>query len=318
LQSSKGYQKIVSLLPSATEILFELGLNDRLKGVTHACTYPIEALNKPKIINSSVDVNMLDSTEIDKKIKELALKNEPIFILNNEKIKEIEPDLIIYQNMCEVCAPFDQEIKQIDSILGYFPDQLNLSPKNLNEIFESIIIVGKKIGNLKTAYDKVKELTKRIETIQNEIKGYKKVHNIKKQKIICLEWISPFYIAGHWVPEMVKIIDGINGIGKAGTLSKIISFNEIKEFDPDKIIMMPCGFDIERTLRESKNLDGDKNWNSLKAVLMNEIFMVDANSYFSKPSPRIVTGIEIMAKIVYPELFKELRVPSNSFKKIVI
>jgi iron complex transport system substrate-binding protein len=318
LQSSKGYQKIVSLLPSATEILFELGLDDRLKGVTHACTYPIEALNKPKIINSSVDVNMLDSTEIDKKIKELALKNEPIFILNNEKIKEIEPDLIIYQNMCEVCAPFDQEIKQIDSILGYFPDQLNLSPKNLNEIFESIIIVGKKIGNLKTAYDKVKELTKRIETIQNEIKGYKKVHNIKKQKIICLEWISPFYIAGHWVPEMVKIIDGINGIGKPGSLSKIISINEIKEFDPDKIIIMPCGFDIERTLRESKNLDSDKNWNSLKAVLMNEIFMVDANSYFSKPSPRIVTGIEIMAKIVYPELFKELRVPSNSFKKIVI
>jgi iron complex transport system substrate-binding protein len=169
LQSSKGYQKIVSLLPSATEILFELGLDDRLKGVTHACTYPIEALNKPKIINSSVDVNMLDSTEIDKKIKELALKNEPIFILNNEKIKEIEPDLIIYQNMCEVCAPFDQEIKQIDSILGYFPDQLNLSPKNLNEIFESIIIVGKKIGNLKTAYDKVKELTKRIETIQKRV-----------------------------------------------------------------------------------------------------------------------------------------------------
>lgn len=220
--------------------------------------------------------------------------------------------------MCEVCAPFDQEIKQIDSILGYFPDQLNLSPKNLDEIFESIIIIGKKIGNLKTAYDKVKELTKRIETIQNEIKGYKKVHNIKKQKIICLEWISPFYIAGHWVPEMVKIIDGINGIGKAGTPSKIISFNEIKEFDPDKIIIMPCGFDIERTLKESKILDSDKNWNSLKAVLMNEIFMVDANSYFSKPSPRIITGIEIMAKIVYPELFKELRVPSNSFKKIVI
>jgi iron complex transport system substrate-binding protein len=318
LQSSKGYQKIVSLLPSATEILFELGLDDRLKGVTHACTYPIEALNKPKIINSSIDVNMLDSIEIDKKIKELALKNKPIFILNNEKIREIEPDLIIYQNMCEVCAPFDQEIKQIASILGYFPEQLNLSPKNLDEIFESIISVGKKIGNLKTAYDKVKEFTKRIGTIQNELKKYKQVHKIKKQKIICLEWISPFFIAGHWVPEMVKIIDGINGIGKVGSISKIISINEIKEFDPDKIIIMPCGFGIERTLRESKILDSDKHWNSLKAVLMNEIYMVDANSYFSKPSPRIVTGIEILAKILYPELFKELRVPSNSFKKIVI
>jgi iron complex transport system substrate-binding protein len=318
LQSSKGYQKIVSLLPSATEILFELGLDDRLKGVTHACTYPIEALNKPKIINSSIDVNVLDSIEIDKKIKELALKNKPIFILNKEKIKEIEPDLIIYQNICEVCAPFDQEIKQISSILGYYPEQLNLSPKNIDEIFESIIIVGKKIGNLKTAYDKVKEFTKRIETIQTELKRYKLVHKIKKQKIICLEWISPFFIAGHWVPEMVEIIDGINGIGKVGSFSKIISINEIKEFDPDKIIIMPCGFDIERTLRESKILDSDKNWNSLKAVIMNEIFMVDANSYFSKPSPRIVTGIEIMAKIVYPELFKELTMPSNSFKKIVI
>jgi iron complex transport system substrate-binding protein len=318
LQSSKGYQKIVSLLPSATEILFELGLDDRLKGVTHACNYPIEALNKPKIINSSIDVKKLDSIEIDKEIKELALKNKPIFILNDEKIKEIEPDLIIYQNLCEVCAPFDQDIKQISSILGYFPEQLNLSPKNLDDIFESIIIIGNKIGNLKTANDKVKEINKRIETIQNEIKKYKQVHKIKKQKIICLEWISPFYIAGHWVPEMVKIIDGINGIGKPGSLSKIISINEIKEFDPDKIIIMPCGFDIERTLKESKILEGDKNWNSLNAVLMNEIFVVDANSYFSKPSPRIVTGIEIMAKIVYPELFKELTVPSNSFEKIVI
>ncbi len=261
---------------------------------------------------------MSDSIEIDKKIKELALKNKPIFILNSEKIKEIEPDLIINQNICEVCAPFDQEIKQISSILGYGPKQLDLSSKNLDEIFESIIIVGKKIGNLKIAYDKVKEFTKRIETIKNELKRYKQVHKIKKQKIICLEWISPFYIAGHWVPEMVKIIDGINGIGKAGSFSKIISINEIKEFEPDKIIIMPCGFDIERTLRESKILYIDKNWNSLKAVIMNEIYIVDANSYFSKPSPRIVTGIEILAKILYPELFKELIVPSNSFKKIVL
>jgi iron complex transport system substrate-binding protein len=262
-------------------------------------------------------VDILESLEIDKKIKELALNNNPVFILNSDKIREIEPDLIINQSICEVCAPFDKEIKQISSVLGYTPNQLNLSPKNLNEIFESIIIVGKKIGNLKIAYDKVNEFTKRIGTIQNKLKRYRQIHEIKKQKIICLEWISPFYIAGHWVPEMVKIIDGINGIGRAGVFSKIISINEIMEFEPDKIIIMPCGFDIERTTRESKILEIDKNWNSLKAVKMNEIYMVDANSYFSKPSPRIVTGIEILAKILYPELFKELRVPSNSFKKIV-
>lgn len=138
----------------------------------------------------------------------------------------------------------------------------------------------------------------------------------KKQKIICLEWVSPFYIAGHWVPQMVELVDGINGIGETGGMSKIISIDDIAIFDPDKIIIMPCGFDIEKTRKEVMGLNKDKKWNSLKAVKMQETYVVDANSYFSKPSPRIVTGIEILAKVLHPGLFQDLKIPSGCYSKI--
>jgi iron complex transport system substrate-binding protein len=313
----KEYQKIISFLPSATEILFELDLQDRLKGVTHTCTFPHEALTKSRIINPSFKAEILSSKEIDKKIKELSLNNKPIFVLDSQKIKEIQPDLIISQNMCEVCAPFDGEIQQISKILGYTPKNLILSPKNISEIFKSIVLIGQEIGNIDLALYKVKELNKRIDTIKDALKDFFNIHKITKPKIICLEWISPFYLAGHWVPEMVEIAGGINGIGKIGSPSEIISIDRIREFNPDKIIIMPCGFDIKRTSIESMILRNDKNWNLLKAAEMDEVYFVDANSYFSKPSTRIITGIEILAKILYPDLFKELGIPSECYEKFV-
>jgi iron complex transport system substrate-binding protein len=313
----KEYQKIISFLPSATEILFELNLQDRLKGVTHTCTFPHEALTKSRIINPSFNAEILSSKEIDKKIKELSLNNKPIFVLDSQKIKEIQPDLIISQNMCEVCAPFDGEIQQISKILGYTPKNLILSPKNISEIFKSIVLIGQEIGNIDLALYKVKELNKRIDTIKDALKDFFNIHKITKPKIICLEWISPFYLAGHWVPEMVEIAGGINGIGKIGSPSEIISIDRIREFNPDKIIIMPCGFDIKRTSIESMILRNDKNWNLLKAAEMDEVYFVDANSYFSKPSTRIITGIEILAKILYPDLFKELGIPSECYEKFV-
>jgi iron complex transport system substrate-binding protein len=313
----KEYQKIISFLPSATEILFELDLQDRLKGVTHTCTFPHEALTKSRIINPSFNAEILSSIEIDKKIKELSLNNKPIFVLDSQKIKEIQPDLIISQNMCEVCAPFDGEIQQISKILGYTPKNLILSPKNISEIFKSIVLIGQEIGNIDLALYKVKELNKRIDTIKDALKDFFNIHKITKPKIICLEWISPFYLAGHWVPEMVEIAGGINGIGKIGSPSEIISIDRIREFNPDKIIIMPCGFDIKRTSIESMILRNDKNWNLLKAAEMDEVYFVDANSYFSKPSTRIITGIEILVKILYPDLFKELGIPSECYEKFV-
>jgi iron complex transport system substrate-binding protein len=310
------FEKIISLLPSATEIIFALGLEDRLKGVTHECTYPTGALNKPKIIEPSFDVKNLDSTEIDKKIKEMSFNDQPIFTLNPEKIKDIKPDLIISQDICEVCAPFKREIQQIYSFLGYSPRNISLNPKNIADIFNSITMIGKEVGNSENALKIVQELTKRVEFIGGKITSSSLANRIKKQKIICLEWVSPFYVAGHWIPEMVEIAGGINGIAKKGDSSRIISLDEIMEFDPNKIILMPCGFDIDRTKKEVMLSNIFKNWNSLRAVKMNEIYLVDAGSYFSKPGPRIITGLEVLAKIIHPNLFDSLKVPPRSYIRI--
>jgi iron complex transport system substrate-binding protein len=311
------YQNILSFLPSATEILFELCLGKFLRGVTHACIYPQEANNKPKIISCSIDINNLDSTEIDKKIKELYTNNKKLFVLNLKKIKTIQPDLVISQNVCEVCAPpFENELVKIREILGYMPRNLVLNPKTLDEIIDSIVTVGKEVGNLEMAFRKADQLTTRIKSISDKVKEISKLNN-SKYKIICLEWISPFYVAGHWIPQMVEVAGGLNGIGKKGSQSKIISIDEIESFDPDKIIIMPCGFDLYRTESEFTNfLKNNKRWNSLRAVKMNQIYLVDANSYFSKPNPRIVTGIEIIANILYPDAMENFKVPSGSFKKV--
>jgi iron complex transport system substrate-binding protein len=310
------YEKIISLLPSATEILFELGLDDRLKGVTHECNYPMGALNKPKIIQPSFDVKKLDSTDIDKKIKEMSFYEQPIFTLNSEKIIDIKPDLIISQDICEVCAPFKREIQQIYSFLDYSPRNISLNPENIADIFESITMIAKEVGNTGKALEIVQELTKRTGFIEQKIKSSNLVNRIKKQKIICLEWVSPFYVAGHWIPEMVEMAGGVNGAAKKGDSSRMISIDEIMDFDPDKIIFMPCGFDIDRTKKEVMALSNVKNWDSLRAVRMNEIFLVDAGSYFSKPSPRVVIGLEVLAKIIHPDLFDDLRVPNRSYIRI--
>lgn len=310
------YNKIISFLPSATEILFEIGLDDELKGVTHECTYPIKASSKPQIIYPSFDVNSLNSSEIDKKIRDLSINNKPIFIIDSEKVKEIKPDLIISQNLCEVCAPFSREIQQVISFLGYTPRNLELNPKNICDIFESIILIGQETLNIQKAQHLVNRLTERIDWVKQKLKNSDMGKKVKKQKIICLEWVSPFYIAGHWVPQMVELVDGINGIGKTGDLSKIVLIDDIVNFDPDKIIIMPCGFDLDKTCKEVTDLNKDKKWNSLKAVKIEETYVVNANSYFSKPSPRIVTGIEILAKILHPNLFEELKIPSDCFIKL--
>ncbi len=310
------YNKIISLLPSATEILFELGLDNELKGVTHECIYPVNALDKPKVIHPSFDFNNLSSIEIDKKIRELSTNEKPIFIINSKKVNEIKPDLIISQNLCEVCAPFDREIHQIFSLLGYNPKNLNINPKNIYDIFDSIIIIGMETGNIEKAQQLVDKLTERIRYIEQKLKGYSKDKKVKKQKIICLEWISPFYIAGHWIPQMVEVIGGINGIGKTGEASRVISVDDLIKFEPDKIIFMPCGFNLEKICKEAIILNNNEKWNSLKAVKMNETYVVDANSYFSKPSPRVVIGIEILAKILYPNLFVELKTPNNCYKNL--
>jgi iron complex transport system substrate-binding protein len=304
-------------LPSATEILYEIGAGSRIIGVTHECNYPKEAKSKPRVINSSFDASTMSSKEIDNKIVELFSNGKDIYIINNEILKELKPDLIVAQGICEVCSPFSKEIKRAISILGYNPKVIVLDPRNIYDILDNITEIATNIGKIKEGKNLVKSLEDKI----NKIKKITELKNKKDlSKILCLEWLDPFFTAGHWVPEMVEIAGGINGLSKPKEQSRRASIEEIKEFDPDKIILMPCGFNIDRTIKEYNNsstLNKNKDWNNLRAIKNNELYVVDAGSYFSKPGPRTITGIEILAKIISPNEFKHITIPENSYSKLI-
>jgi iron complex transport system substrate-binding protein len=251
----------------------------------------------------------MNSKEIDNKIVELMQSGRDIYVIDDRILKEAKPDLIVAQGVCEVCSPFTKEINRAISILDYKPDILILDPHDLDDILISIMDVAERVGRIKEGRKLVVSLQNRIDSIRIRPKQ-------NKPKVLCLEWIDPFFTAGHWIPQMVEIAGGINGLGSYGEPSYHINIDEIIKFDPDKIILMPCGFDIDRTLIEFEQAKISNEWKSLLAVQNNEIFAVDAGAYFSKPSPRTITGLEILAKIIHPDKFLDTIVPTNSFIKI--
>jgi len=303
-------KRIVSFLPSATELLYEFGVQDNLFGVTHECKYPQDATLKPKVIDSVINSDELTSKEIDTMTCQLLNDKKDIFILNEKNLIESNPDLIISQETCEVCAAYTNQVNKALEILQKKPKLYSMDPHNLNEIINSVTELGKILETEKRATEITNSLEKRIENI-------KKIVNNKKPKVLAIEWIEPFFTAGHWIPEMIQIAGGINMISKIGEHSRRLEFQEVIKSDPDIIIMMPCGFDTKRTILEYNNiLKENKIWNSLKAVKNSQIFAVDANSFFSKPSIRTIDGLEILAKIIQPDKFEDIHVSEESFSNI--
>ncbi|MDW0218232.1 MAG: ABC transporter substrate-binding protein, partial [Nitrososphaeraceae archaeon] len=249
------------------------------------------------------------SMQIEEKIQELSRLQKDYFIIDFELLKEIRPDLIISQGLCEVCSPHTKETDKVIRYLDEKPQTLVLDPHNVDDILQNIIDVAKTVGKETDGRQIRASLTKRIENISTTFKS-------NKPKVICLEWFDPFYICGHWVPQMVEIAGGINGISITGERSRKMDFSEIVEFDPDILILLPCGFDLERIIREYESLSHNHQWNSLRAVQTDMVIALDALSYFSRPSPRIITGIEILAKIFNPQSFSNLITPSNAYVRI--
>jgi len=315
-------ERIVSFLPSSTEILYEIHADSQLVGVTHECKYPDDAKSKPRVINCSFDASKMNSKDIDEKIVELMQSGRDIYVLNDDTLREAKPDLIIAQGVCEVCAPFTKEINRAASVLGYSPEILVLDPHDLDDILISIMDIAERVGRVAEGRKLVVSLQKRIDDIRMRT-GYRRISgdgsdnkHDNKQKVLCIEWINPFFTAGHWIPQMVEIAGGINGLSSRGEPSRRIhDIDEIIKFNPDKIILMPCGFDTHRTLKEAKTLETNDKWKSLHSVKNNEVYAVNAGAYFSKPGPRTITGLEVLAKIIDPENFEDIKVPTDSFDK---
>jgi len=303
-------KRIVSFLPSATELLYEFGVEGDLYGVTHECKYPQGALLKPRVINSVIKSDELNSKDIDTMTCQLLNEGKNIFVIQENNLKEADPDLIITQETCEVCAAYTSQVKEAMQILEKKPIIHYMNPHNIDEIIKSVIELGKILDKNEKAKEIVKSLEKRI-------KHVKENSNDKKPKVLAIEWLEPFFTAGHWVPEMIENAGGINMISKAGEQSRRLDINEIVKSNPDIIILMPCGFNTDRTISEYKKiLKKDEIWKSLNAVKKGQIFAVNANSFFSKPSIRIIEGMEILAKIIQPEKFASLKVSEESFVNI--
>ena len=304
-------KRIVSFLPSATELIYELGSEELLFGVTHECKYPKEAQTIPQVINSVIDSEKLSSNEINTQTCQLLTEGKEIFILDEKILKEANPDLIITQKTCEVCAAFTSQVDKAIQILPKKPTIYSMDPHNLEEILTSVIEIGGILDKTKRSKEIRLELEKRI----NHVKEFL---NQKKPRILAIEWIEPFFTAGHWIPEMIEFAGGINMISKKGEHSRKMNIEEIVESDPEIIILMPCGFGTKRTIEEyNKFLKNNSKWNNLRAVKNKKIFAVDANSFFSKPSIRTITGLEILAKIIHPERFEDLSVPNDSFSNVI-
>lgn len=303
--------RIVSFLPSATETLCELGAGSQIVGVTHECNFPSLAKKKPRIIKPTFDPKSLTARQIDNKIVELMQSGKNIYVVDGNTLRRVNPDLIIAQGICEVCSPFTKEIDRALRILGNRPDVLVLNPRDFDDILLNIMEVAKKINKVSQGRKLVSSLQKRIEIVRSM-----KLRNETKPKVLCIEWIEPLFTAGHWVPQMVELAGGKNGLSSSGEPSRRMDMEEAVNLNPDIIVLMPCGFGINRTLKELRALSNDQKWNSLSAVKCKNIYVVNANAYFSKPGPRIVIGLEILAKILHPETSKHIMVPIGSFKKI--
>ena len=303
-------QRIVTFLPSATELIYNLGADDKLFGVTHECNYPLDAKTKPRVINSVFDPALMSSKQIDDKICQLMTDGKEIYNLNKENLLNAKPDLIISQNICEVCSAHTEHVNIAVNMLEKKPKVYTMDPHNIDEILISIKDISKIIGKEKEGNELINSLLKRLEFVKSKM--YE-----ERPKVVAIEWVDPFFTSGHWIPEMIETAGGENLISVEKMPSRKMKLAEIRSANPDIIVIMPCGFDVKRTIIEYNNvLVENPEWNQLKAVKENNVYAVDANSYFSKPSLRTITGIEILAQIIHPDIFGSLQLPEGSFTKI--
>jgi iron complex transport system substrate-binding protein len=296
--------RIVSLLPSATEIVYALGLGDSLVGVTHECDYPDDARNKPVVTRSLLNHEDTTSEEIDYAVRGQLRDGLSLYALDRDQLAELHPDLILTQALCEVCAVSFDAVEQVvcdvtSQFAGVAPSVLSLEPNSLHDILETITQVGAAAGTEQEAAEVVASLWARIEHVRLRAQTL-----TTRPRVACLEWIDPPYGPGHWLPEMIALAGGTPGLGTAHADSRRISWGDVIAFAPEVIVVTPCGFDLERTIAEARRaLPRRTGWDALPAVRGGRVYAVDGNAYYSRPGPRIVDSLELLAELIHPEHF---------------
>lgn len=287
--------RIVSLLPSLTEIVWALGLADQLVAVTHECDYPPAVRSKPRVTRSLLPPG-LSQAEIDAAVRERVAAGLPLYELDTALLRALEPDLILTQALCPVCAVSVDDVCRLAATLPRPPRVVSVEPTTLREIFDSILTVGEATNRPHTAHAVVSALERRLAWIAERVG-----EPATRPRVVCLEWLDPPIVAGHWVPEMVAHAGGVDVLGIPGRPSFTVTWERVAEVAPDILVAMPCGYDLEETRRLSSELLAHPALRLTPAVIRDAVWAVDATNFFSRPGPRVIHGVEILAALFHPE-----------------
>jgi iron complex transport system substrate-binding protein len=290
--------KIVSLLPSTTEIVCALGLEESLVGITHECDYPASVEGKPRLTASRISQETMTSKEIDHAVRSQLDGHGSIYDLDEDRLRELNPDLILTQELCDVCAVSYKTVERAARMFEAGVRVISLEPNTIGDILENILMVGELTGRKTDAEKLVSDLNRRLDRVRELTAQVE-----RRPRTLMLEWLEPAFAPGHWVPEQVAIAGGDQGFGQAGRPSTTTTAEEIRAYAPEVIVLIPCGYYKEDIIRQLPSANLPAGWVDLPAVKSGEVWATDATSYFSRPGPRVVDGVEILARILHPEIF---------------
>lgn len=287
--------RICSLLPSATEVIAALGLSEELVGISHECDYPPSIRNVPIMVEPMIPPHGLTSAEIDRQVAQLVASGQRLYRLNHDRLCDSRPDLILSQDLCHVCAVTPDQLHEAIRAMPHQPTVLTLNPGTVHDVIDDVVRIGDAADRSAEGHRFASQLRERLEAVRTRVQGLS-----HRPRVVCIEWLSPLYVAGHWVPEMVQLAGGQDVLAQPGTPSRVVIWDDILAASPDLLIVMPCGFSVERTRTELSQLMQQPGQWPIPSTLRADTFLVDASSYFSRPGPRLIDGIELLAAILHP------------------
>ncbi len=287
--------RIASFLPSATEMICELGLYDDLVAVSHECNFPVEVKGKPVVVKSTANYSAMTLEEIDRTVSERVSQGKSLYILDEKTLQNLAPTLIVSQDLCKLCAVSGNEVTQVLGSLKPKPEILWQTPHSLEDVFGDFLALGEKTGTRERAQARLWDARRRIEKVRAATAALPKV------RAFFMEWVDPVYCGGHWIPEMIGWAGGTDPIARPGVDSVRTAWEDVTAYNPDVLVVAPCGFDTQEAARQVELLKTRPGWRNLSAVQNNRVFAVAANAYFARPGMRLVDGVEILAHLFHPE-----------------
>lgn len=312
--------RIVSFLPSATEIACALGLADSIVGITHECDYPPEIKSKPVVVRNVLPIEQMSQSEIDRAVAERMRAGLSLYQIDEALLRALAPDIILTQNLCQVCAPSGNEVSHVLKALPHAPEILWLTPQSISEIFDNVRELGAATGRADAAAALIEDCESRLDRLSKRLADV-----AERPRVFCMEWLDPVYASGHWVPELVKHAGGIDELGRERGESVRVTWQDVAAWAPEVLVIMPCGFNLQQTMKQIWSVFGlqrseaARTFFDLPAVKNGRVYAVDANSYFARPGPRVVEGAELLARLIHPEEFKNELLPpefTNAFKPV--